>query len=108
MLVSAGRVGAPVRLLAKLLFLAMKLGPVVALIVALLPALSWLASFILGFVFLAGMVYLVAKADLDASDFIHVSSDREDDFFVDEGYRDGHAGFGHYVDGARVDPGRFD
>ncbi|MFZ3205334.1 MAG: hypothetical protein WA161_15815 [Pseudomonas sp.] len=47
---------------AKSLILAVKLAAVAAVLAALLPAISWLVSFILGFVFLGGLVYLVANS----------------------------------------------
>lgn len=61
-LVSAGRVGVPFRLMVKTLLLAIKLGVVAALVVALLPALSWLMSAVFGAVLLAGLAYLSVGA----------------------------------------------
>lgn len=62
-LARAARSGKTAWFVAKSLLLAVKLAAVAAVLVALLPAISWLVSFILGFVFLAGMVYLVANPD---------------------------------------------
>ncbi|MBS7690737.1 hypothetical protein I0E98_10695 [Pseudomonas lalucatii] len=71
-LASAGRVGVPFRLMVKALLLAIKLGVIAALVVALLPALSWLMSAVIGVVLLAGVAYLsmglVMKAHTRLSD----------------------------------------
>ena len=59
----AARSGKTAWFMARSLLLAVKLAVVAVVLVALLPAISWLVSFILGLVFLAGMVYLVANPD---------------------------------------------
>lgn len=61
-LARAARSGKTAWFVVKSLLLAVKLAAVAAVLVALLPALSWLVSFVLGFVFLGGLVYLVANS----------------------------------------------
>lgn len=62
-LARAARSGKTAWFTARSLLLAVKLAAVAAVLVALLPAISWLVAFVLGCVFLAGMVYLVANPD---------------------------------------------
>jgi len=63
---------------AKSLLLAVKLAAVAAVLVALLPAISWLVSFVLGFAFLAGMVYLVANPDPDGARILSAALKQDD------------------------------
>ena len=74
MLASAGRVGTPVMFLLKLLFLALKLGVVASLFVALLPALSWLAA--MAFALLVGGVFLYSLANTNSSTGYLADEDR--------------------------------
>lgn len=98
-LARAARSGKVAWFVAKSLLLAVKLAAVAAVLVALLPAISWLVSFILGFVFLVGMVYLVASPDRDGLDAL-CQAVKPDDA---DGFRCGYQGYGYYSNGCRVD-----
>lgn len=97
-LARAARSGKTVSFVAKSLLLVAKLAAVAAVLVALLPAISWLVSIVLGFVFLAGMVYLVVNADPSG---VEVLSDAVSE--VTPKFRHGPEGYGYYVGSYRVD-----
>ncbi|VXC22553.1 conserved membrane hypothetical protein [Pseudomonas sp. 8Z] len=97
-LVGVSCFGKPALFVGRALFLTMKLAAVAAVLVALLPAISWLVSFILGFVFLAGMVYLVANPDRDGLDALSGMVKE-----VTPAPRNGFDGYGYYVGNYRVD-----
>lgn len=97
-LARVARSGKTAWFVAKSLLLAVKLAAVAAVLVALLPAISWLVSFILGFVFLAGMVYIVVNTDATG---VQVLSDAVGE--VTPKFKHGPEGYGYYVGSYRVD-----
>lgn len=94
----AARSGKTAWFMTRSLLLAVKLVVVAAVLVALLPAISWLVSFILGLVFLAGMVYLVAYPDPEG---LNALSDTVGEVTPNFGH--GYDGYGYYVGSYRVD-----
>lgn len=98
-LARAARSGKTVWFVARSFLLAVKLAAVAAALIALLPAISWLVSLILGFMFLAGMVYLVTNPDPEGLEALSQAVKQGD---VD-GHRHGVQGFGFYLHGRRVD-----
>ncbi|SDG71156.1 hypothetical protein SAMN05216603_103132 [Pseudomonas benzenivorans] len=74
----AARIGRPARFLAKLLLLGLKLAGAVAVFYALLPVFSWLISAAIGFLFLLGMVYLVANPDSEGLSALSAALKQDD------------------------------
>lgn len=98
-LARVARSGRAAWFVAKSLILAVKLAAAVAVFYALLPVFSWMISAVVGFLFLLGMVYLVANPDRDGLDALSQAVKPDDA----DGFRCGYQGYGYYSNGCRVD-----